>query len=50
LSRGFVAPQLRSACGYAPSSRLALAQMRRNERACIYEIDHLVGMGFAGAA
>src|SRR2546427_4883435 len=41
LASGFVAPRSQSAGGYAPSSRLARSQMRRNKRGRIYETGYL---------
>src|SRR5437879_5076662 len=43
LASGFVAPRSQSAGGYAPSSRLAKSQMRRNKRGRIYETGYLAG-------
>ena len=41
LALGVVAPRSQTASGYAPSSRLAQSQMRRNERNRIYELEYL---------
>src|SRR5438128_4759241 len=41
LASGFVAPRSQSAGGYAPSSRLARSQMRRNKCGRIYETGYL---------
>src|SRR5437870_12114133 len=50
LASGFVAPRSQSAGGYAPSSRLARSQMRRNKRGRIYETGYLAyaGSGASG--